>query len=208
MTIRIALVDDNQAIHDVVSRLLKNTDDMSLVGQSFRGDEAVQLCSLTTPDIVLMDVVMPGMGGPEATALVIARFPNTKVLALSSFREYEYILDMLTNGATGYLVKDVLADDLVSTIHATVQGNTVLSPDAAQAILSPPPSSLAQSFSLTKREQEVLELMARGLNNSQIAHELDISVPTVRFHLTNIIEKMDVQTRSEVLVLAAKHNLI
>ena len=206
--IRVILIDDQQAVHDTVSALMKTVDDMSLVAQGYRGEEAVDLCNLCHPDLLLMDVVLPSISGIEATKLVRKRFPKLKVLALSSFREYEYIKEMLDNGATGYLVKDALVDDLINTIRATHQGITTLSPEVTQLILSPPSPDTQQDFGLTAREYEVLQLMAEGRNNGQIAKALDISIATVRFHVVNLLQKMNVETRSEALVLAAKIDLV
>ena len=206
--IRVILIDDQQAVHDTVSALMKTVDDMSLVAQGYRGEEAVDLCNLCHPDLLLMDVVLPSISGIEATKLVRKRFPKLKVLALSSFREYEYIKEMLDNGATGYLVKDALVDDLINTIRATHQGITTLSPEVTQLILSSPSPDTQQDFGLTAREYEVLQLMAEGRNNGQIAKALDISIATVRFHVVNLLQKMNVETRSEALVLAAKIDLV
>jgi NarL family two-component system response regulator LiaR len=153
-----------------------------------------------------MDVVMPGMNGAETTRMLLEKFPHLRVLALSSYSEYEHIKEMLDSGAIGYLVKDALAEDLISTIHATHAGNMVLSPKIARTILSPPTTS--SDFELTERERQVLTLMAQGLTNGQIALLLSISQPTVRFHINNILLKFKVETRSEALVAAAKSHLI
>jgi len=207
--IRIILVDDNQDIHDVVKKLIEQTNDITLVGQAYDGESGVSLCQIARPDLVLMDVVMPGMNGADATAAIMAQLPATKVLVLSSFHEYEYIRTMLDSGAIGYLVKDGFAQDLVETIRSTVRGNTVFSPQAAQAILAPLQSAYTTppDFGLTERELEVLKHMADGLPYKSIAHELRISQPTVRFHVNNLLEKLQVETRSEALVFAAKYNL-
>ncbi len=205
--IRVVLVDDHQHIHDVVIRLLKSVDDIHLVGQAYRGDDAVQMCALVKPDIVLMDVVMPGFDGAETARILLERCPGLRILALSSFSEYEYIKEMLDSGAKGYLVKSAIAEDLINTIRATYTGNTVFSPEIARTILSPPPAK-ESDFDLTSREREVLALMAQGQTNAQIALALNISQPTVRFHFNNILLKFKVDTRSEVLVMAAKYRLV
>jgi NarL family two-component system response regulator LiaR len=205
MTIRVILIDDHQDIHDAVTALLRATDDILLVGQSYHGDDALELCRVTRPDLVLMDVVMPGLGGAEATRHLLAHYPSLKVLVLSSFREYEIIKAMLDAGASGYVVKDAIAEELLDTIRAAHSGSAVFSSEVAQTLLSPPE---ATDFGLTDREIAVLGLMAEGLNNSQIADRLEISVHTVRFHLKNILAKLGVDNRSAALVLAAKANLI
>jgi two-component system, NarL family, response regulator LiaR len=207
-TIRVVLVDDQQNMHMAIAGLLKTTDDICLVGQTYRGADAIQLCTMTKPDIVLMDVVMPGMSGAETTRTLVNQFSSLRVLALSSYSEYDYIKEMLDSGAIGYLVKDAIIEDLISTIRATYRGNTVLSPEVAQMVFSPPQSHELSDFDLTYREKQVLQLMAQGQTNLQIAQALSISQPTVRFHFNNILLKFNVETRSEALVIAAKNRLI
>jgi DNA-binding NarL/FixJ family response regulator len=207
--IRLLVVDDNSDIHDVIRILLKDKNDIELIGQAYDGDSALKLCKLAKPDLVLMDVVLPGMNGFEVTEAILQILPNTKILALSSYHEHEYIRKMLDSGATGYLVKDAISQDLLTTNRNTMQGNTVLSPQVAKAIFtSEKNESDTLDFGLTQRELEVLKRMAEGHTYSAIAYLLQISSPTVRFHVSNILEKMAVETRSEALVLAAKNQLI
>ncbi len=203
----VALIDDDQRIHTLITELLRNRDDIALVGQGLRGEDAISVCRVGRPDIVLMDVVMPGIEDAAATQSLLEAFPSIKVLALSSYQEYEHILAMLNSGATSYLVKDALFDDLLDTILMTHQGNTVLSPSVKKTLLSPIPVQ-KDTFHLTDRELDVVRLMGQGLTNRQIAVELEISSSTVSFHLNNILSKMDLQTRSEILIIAAKHGLI
>jgi NarL family two-component system response regulator LiaR len=204
--IRVVLVDDHQHIHDAVISLLKTVDDIRLVGQAYQGDDALQICQLATPDLVLMDVVMPGLNGSQATRALLKQNPAVRVLALSSYSEYEHIKDMLDSGATGYLVKNAIAEDLINTIRATHRGNTVLSPEVTRTLFAPP-SDHPPDFELTDRELQVLKLMAQGQTNGQIALALGITQPTVRFHINNILLKLKVDTRSEALVIAGKHHL-
>lgn len=205
-TIRLIIIDDNPDIHDTIQRLIKPETDISLVGQAYDGKSGLQLCQLAKPDLVLMDVVMPEMNGAETTATILKHLPATKILALSSFREHEHIRKMLDSGAIGYLVKDGLVQDLITTMRSTMQGNTVLSPEVAEVIFKPDDQII--QFTLTERELQVLQLMAQGLTYSGIAQKLKISSATVRFHVNNVLEKMEVETRSEALVIAAKHNII
>jgi len=207
MPIRVVLIDDDQRVHTLITELLRERTDIALVGQGFRGEEAVSICQIGRPNIVLMDVVMPGIDGAEATQCLLEAFPHIKVLVLSSYQEYEHILAMLNSGAISYLVKDALVDDLVDAILMTHQGNTVLSPSVKDVLISPTPLQ-KNTFRLTERELDVVKLMGQGLTNRQIAGELKISSSTVSFHLNNILGKMGLQTRSEILVVAAKHNLI
>jgi NarL family two-component system response regulator LiaR len=204
--IRVVLVDDHLQMHRIVQTTIGATPDVKLVGQGANGQEGLDLCNQYHPDIVLMDVVMPVMDGIEATKVLHERFPNIKILVLSSFHDHESVYTMLRNGAVGYLTKDSLAQDLAETIRATFQGKMVFSSEiGAQLVSSPHP---AVNFHLTDRELEVLVLLAEGLTNQQSAQRLSISVSTLKFHMNNIYDKLGVQTRSEALVLAAKNNLI
>jgi len=204
--IRVVLVDDHLQMHKIVQTTLAATPDIILVGQGANGQDGIDLCKQYQPDIVLMDVVMPIMDGIEATKVLHERFPDIKILVMSSFHDHESVYAMLRNGAVGYLTKDTLAQDLAETIRATFQGKMVFSSEVgAQLVSSPQP---AVNFHLTDRELEVLVLLAEGLTNQQSALKLSISQSTLKFHMNNIFQKLGVQTRSEALVLAAKNNLL
>ncbi len=206
---RVVLVDDHQHIHDAVAALLKTVSDIRLVGHGYRGEDAVELARTTKPDLMLMDVVMPGMNGAMATQAVLAAYPGTKVLVLSSFVDYEAIKGMLDSGAIGYLVKDVIASDLIDTIRHICRGNTVVfSAEVAQVVLAPRVQDPAKDFGLTERERQILTHLAQGETNGDIAAALSISQPTVRYHINNILLKFKVDTRSEALILAAKNQLV
>jgi NarL family two-component system response regulator LiaR len=208
MTIRVVLVDDQFQMHQIVSILLNATSDIQLVGQGANGQDALDLCAKLSPDLVLMDVLMPGMDGLEATRRLHERFPQVKILALSSLQDHESIYDMLQNGATGYITKNSLSDDLEETIRTICQGKMVFSTEAIAQLLMAPVMPGKVDFHLTEREMEVLALMADGLNMPQIAAKLNISQSTVKFHIENICRKFGVHTRSEALILAAKNNLV
>lgn len=204
--IRVVLVDDHLQVHRIVQVTLGATPDIQLVGQAANGQEGIALCEQYEPDIVLMDVVMPVMNGIEATKVLQERFPDIKILVLSSFLDHESVYTMLQNGAVGYLVKSSLAEDLAETIRTTSQGKLVFSSEVGVHLMSPPQPAV--DFNLTDRELEVLVLLAEGLTNQQTAQKLSISPSTLKFHMSNIYQKLGVQTRSEALVLAAKNNLI
>jgi NarL family two-component system response regulator LiaR len=204
--IRVVLADDHAQMHRTVQVILGATPDITLVGQGANGQEAVALCEQYQPDIVLMDVVMPVMDGIEATKVLHERFPEIKILVLSSFQDHESVYAMLQNGAVGYLTKSSLADDLAETIHAICQGKMVFSSEVGAQLVSPPQPAV--DYGLTDRELEVLVLLAEGLTNQQSAQRLSISQSTLKYHMNNIYQKLGVQTRSEALVLAAKNNLI
>jgi NarL family two-component system response regulator LiaR len=205
--IRVALIDDHRRIHEIVADVLKMTDDIELIAQGSTGEEALQLCASTTTDVILMDVLMPVMDGIDATRLIHERYPTIKILALSSFQDDDSVRAMIANGAIGYVLKGSIVHDLVSTIRATYLGKAVFSVEVTQTLMhsiTPTP----QSFGLTDRELEVLRLVASGQNNGEIAARLTISQSTVKFHMVNIMRKMNVETRAEAIVLSAKHNLL
>ncbi len=204
--IRVVLVDDHVQMHRIVQQTLAGTGEIKLVGQGANGEEGVTLCEQYQPDIVLMDVVMPVMDGVEATRILQERFPDIKVLVLSSFQDHESVYAMLKNGAVGYITKSSIAEDLAETIYATCQGKMVFSSDIGAHFISPPQPAV--DFGLTDRELEVLVLLADGLTNQQSAQKLSISQSTLKYHMNNIYQKLGVQTRSEALVVAAKNNLI
>lgn len=203
--IRVILIDDHRHIHQAVTTILSDIPVVELVAQGSNGEEAIELCEKHKPDVVLMDVVMPVMDGVSATKIILEKFPEIRILVLSSFQDHESVHEMLRNGASGYITKGSLASELISTIRATHDGHAVFSPGVAAQLINPIP---ARKFNLTDREIEVLGLVAEGLTNGQIAQELVISRSTVKFHISNIVDKMGVETRTEALVLAAKNNLV
>lgn len=203
--VRVILIDDHRHVHQAAVAILGNSADIELMAHGSNGEEAIALCREHQPDVVLMDVVMPVMDGVTATHTIRKQFPHIRILVLSSFQDHESVHEMLRSGAAGYITKDALARDLKSTIRATHEGKAVFSQEIAERLLNPIP---ARDFNLTDREIEVLGLVAEGLNNGEIAHELTISRSTVKFHISNIVHKMGVETRTEALVLAAKNNLV
>ena len=205
--IRVALIDDHRRIHELVADVLNATDDIDLVAQGSTGEEALQLCATIAPDVILMDVLMPIMDGIDATRLIHDRYPDIKILTLSSFQDDDSVRAMMANGAIGYVLKGSIVHDLVSTIRATYLGKAVFSVEVTQTLLNRD-STAPQSFGLTERELEVLRQIAAGQNNGEIAARLIISQSTVKFHLVNIMRKMNVDTRAEAIVLSARNNLL
>jgi NarL family two-component system response regulator LiaR len=185
--IRVVLVDDHIQMNRIVRQTLSATKDIKLVGQGANGQEGINLCEEYQPDIVLMDVVMPVMDGIEATKILYERFPEIKILVLSSFQDHESVYAMLRNGAVGYLTKSSLADDLVDTIHAACRGKMIYSSEVGARLGSPPQPVV--DFQLTDRELEVLVLLADGLTNQQSAQRLSISQSTLKYHMNNIYRK-------------------
>ena len=158
--------------------------------------------------LILMDMVMPDMNGATATRTIRQQFPNVQVIALTSFKEEELVKSALEAGAIGYLLKDVSADELVRAIRSAHAGRATLSPEAAQALVHAASQPPAPGYDLTEREREVLALMIEGLNNTQIAGKLTVSPSTIKSHVSNILSKLGVASRTEAVTLALRNRII
>jgi NarL family two-component system response regulator LiaR len=202
------LVDDHMMVRRGLATFLKVHDDLQLAGEAESGEDAIRLCAEVQPDVVLMDLVLPNMDGAAATRAIRQKLPQVQILALTSFKEGELIKNALEAGAIGYLLKDVTADDLARAIRAAHAGRATLSPEAAQALVEtanqPPPPGL----DLTEREREVLGLMIEGLNNTQIAGRLTVSPSTIKSHVSSILAKLGVASRTEAVALALRHRIL
>jgi NarL family two-component system response regulator LiaR len=206
--IRVMLVDDHTMVRRGLATFLKAFDDLELAGEAESGVTAIRLCGEILPDVILMDMVMPDMNGAAATRIIRQQFPQVQVIALTSFKEGDLVKTALEAGAIGYLLKDVSADELVKAIRAAHAGRATLSPEAAQALVETTNQPRAPRLDLTERELEVLALMVEGLNNTQIAGRLTVSSSTVKSHVSNILSKLGVASRTEAVTLALRSRLI
>jgi len=207
-SIRVLLVDDHALVRRGLSTFLVAFDDLELAGEAASGEEAVQLCAQLQPDVVLMDLMMPGMNGVTATRLIAERRPHPQIIALTSFHEADLVQGALQAGAISYLLKNITAEELAAAIRAAHAGRATLAPEATQALVQGLASPLLPGCELTSRERDVLALMAHGLNNTEIADRLTISRSTVKFHVSSILSKLSVATRTEAVALAMQHHLL
>ena len=206
--IRVLVVDDHTMVRRGLATFLKVFDDLELAGEAASGQAAIQLCAQLQPDVILMDMVMPDMDGAAATRLIREQSPSVQVLALTSFKEEILVQSALQAGAIGYLLKDVSADELAQAIRAAHAGRVTLSPEAAQALVHAASQPPVPGFDLTEREREVLTLMIEGLNNTQIAGNLNVSPSTIKSHVSNILSKLGVASRTEAVTLALRNRII
>ena len=207
-TIRVLLVDDHAVIRSGLSFFLSTTDDIEVVGEAADGEQALRLCAQLHPDVVLMDMVMPGMDGFTAIQQVHQQQPAIRVLALTSFLDGAFVQRALQAGASGYLLKDVQARDLADAIRAAYAGRSTLAAEATQALIQTVAQPAQPGEPLSAREQEVLVRMVRGLSNGEIAAQLTISTNTVRHHVRNILAKLEVTNRTEAVHVAMQRGLV
>jgi NarL family two-component system response regulator LiaR len=207
-SIRVLLVDDHTVVRSGLGAVLMSYDDMQLIGEASNGDEAIRLCQQLKPDVVLMDLMMPVVDGVSATRTIHEKMPDINIIALTSFNERDMVEGALKAGALSYLLKTVSAEELINAIRGAVAGKPSLSPEAAQALVQGLKQEKAKNYDLTEREKEILALMVEGLPNQEIAEKLVVSQSTVKFHVSNILSKLEVNTRTEAVALALKNKLV
>ena len=207
-SIRVVLIDDNIDMQGIIASILKRTADIVLIGVGENGKDAFALCEQLRPDILLLDVMMPVMDGIEAAGLIRSRFPDIKILALSSAHDHESVQAMLQNGAHGYISKSGMPHSLAENIRATYCEARVFSAETFPQLILISNKSAGNDFGLTEREREVLVLMAAGLSKPKIAKKLNIGRATVKTHIEHVCKKLGVRTRSEALILAEKNHLV
>ena len=206
--IRVLLVDDHTVVRSGLGAVLAASDDLTLVGEAGDGEEAIRQCERLNPDVILMDLLMPNMDGVAATEAIHKRWPAIRIIALTSFKEKEYVEGALKAGAISYLLKNVSAAELVSAVRRAVSGQSSLSPEAAQILVQTVHEPGQLGSDLTDREREILKLMVDGLPNAAIADRLIVSQSTIKFHVSNILSKLNASSRTEAVALAMKHRLV
>jgi len=206
--IRVLIVDDHAVVRSGLATFLQAFDDFELLDEAGDGAEAVRLCAQTPPDVVLMDLLMPEMDGIAATRAILERQPDVRVIALTSFQDQEKVEAALEAGAIGYLLKNVSADELAAAIRSARAGRPTLAPEATQALIHAATRPPAPGHDLTPREREVLGLMVRGLSNAEIAKRLVVNRSTAKFHVSNILTKLGVTSRTEAVAFALTQHLV
>lgn len=211
--IRVILADDHALVRQGIRQFLEEAPDIQVVAEAGSGEEAIRLAEQLQPNVAVLDIRMPGMGGVEATKQIKAQAPRVRVLILTAYDEDPYVFALLRAGADGYLLKTADAEDLVRAVRATARGETVLSPQVAEKVVRQvqvggPAAAGQQVERLTAREVEILRLAAQGLTNKAIGREFGISDRTVQGHLANIYGKLGVASRTEAVTEALKRGWI
>jgi DNA-binding NarL/FixJ family response regulator len=204
---RVLIADDHGVVREGLARLLPTADDIEVVATAADGAEAVALYEEHGPDVVLMDLSMPEVGGTEATRRIVASNPEAAVVILTSFSDREQILAALDAGAIGYLLKDAGPAELIDGVRAAARGESPLHPKAARELLTGRDSPQAADPGLTARENEILGLLAKGLPNKRIALDLGISEKTVKAHVTSIFNSLGVTDRTQAALWAREHGI-
>jgi DNA-binding NarL/FixJ family response regulator len=216
--IRVLLVDDHALVRQGLHMFMELQPDMEVVGEGCNGEEAVEMASRLSPDVILLDLVMPGVDGVEATRRILENNPRARVLILTSFSDDDRLFPAIRAGAQGYLLKDIQPGDLIQAVRLMHQGKTQLHPDVARRLMSAfaqaaparplKTDPLQQELAgLTAREREVLDLIARGLTNREIAEKMVISEKTVKTHVSNLLDKLGLEDRTRTAIWALKHGL-
>jgi NarL family two-component system response regulator LiaR len=210
-TIKILIADDHAIVRTGLSALVEVEPDLELVGQATNGQEAVEKFRSLEPDVVLIDLIMPVMGGIDAIREIIEIDENAHIMVLTSFMEEEKVIQAIKAGALGYLMKDSSPDELVNGIRAVNRGDPYLHPSFTRILMKDVSTGSAESSGtevLSEREMDVLILIAQGLSNQNIAEKLSVSVATVRFHVTNILTKLHLENRTQAALYAVREGLI
>ncbi len=212
--IRVLVADDHGLMREGVKALLAATEDIDVVGEAEDGDEAIREVRRLDPEIVLMDVAMPGLGGLEATLVIRKEKPDVKILVLTQYVDREYVSRFLKAGVSGYVLKKAAASELVAAIRAVHRGGLVLDPEIARDVLHENARDASAELaedpydSLTDREKQVLKLVAEGNSNKEIAETLEISVKTAMAHREHLMEKLGVHSRTELIKFALRRGVI
>ena len=206
--IKVMIVDDHPVVRDGLKNMLLAFDDLELAGQAESGRVALAFCHQNTPDVILMDIMMPDVDGIQATRAILDQYPQVKILILTSYPKDDLVQEALESGAIGYLLKNASIDSLANAIRSAYSGQPTLAPEVTKALMRIKTDPLKLGSDLSKREQEVLALIVEGLSNDEIAERLVISPATARHHVSACIEKLNASNRAQAAALAIKLGLV
>jgi len=206
--IKVLIVDDHPLVRHGIKTLLDVYDDIEVIGEAENGQEALEMCKKNKPDVVIMDLIMPGVNGIEATKEIMKNWSYIKVVTLTSFVDKKLIEDSLKAGAIGYVLKNISGDKLVATIRDANKGKSTLSSEASDFLISNIKKPPVADYQLTSQEKNILACLVEGLSNKKIAQKLVLSLSTVKFHVSNILNKLGVSSRTEAVSLAIKNKLV
>ncbi|MFE7170832.1 response regulator [Streptomyces sp. NPDC057616] len=212
--VRVLLVDDQELIRTALSMVLADIEDVDVAGEAGTGEEAVRLAAELAPDVVVMDIRMPGMDGIEATRRITEAEPEARVVVLTTFDDDAYVYGALRAGASGFLVKDMALDDIIAAVRVVAAGDALIAPSVTRRLIRdfaarPEPVGARRELkAVTDREREVLTLVGSGLSNAEIAAELCISVATAKTYLTRLLTKLDARDRVQLVIMAYEAGLV
>lgn len=207
-SIKVLIADDHLVIRSGIKAILSVYDGINFVGEASDGQEVIEMCGKYKPDVVLMDLIMPGVDGIKATTIITEKYPDIKVIVLSSFKDSTLVEGSLEAGAISYLLKNASADEIVTAVRDASTGKSTISPEITQVLVSKMKKSNTIKYNLTRREKEILVLMIEGLSNKEIAKRLVVSNHAVKFHVSNVLNKLGVYSRSGAVSIALKQNLV
>ena len=215
VVIRVLIVDDHAIVRDGIRALLAADKDVQVVGEAGGGHEAIELARKLTPDVIVMDIAMPDLGGLEATLAIRAERPDSRIVVLSQYSDASYVRRFLKAGVAGYVLKKAAGADLVAAIHSVARGGLVLDPEIARDALAgetpadPSHEAAGDEYErLTDREKQVLKLVAEGRSNKEVAALLDISIKTAMSHREHVMEKLRAHNRTDLIRFALRHGVI
>lgn len=206
--IRVLVVEDHPMTRAGLELFLSAFPDLTLLGVVSSGEEALTFCAQSQPDVILMDMKLPGMDGVATTQVIRQRYPHVRIIALTSFQEGDLVERAVQAGAIGYLLKGVSARDLAQAIRTAYAGRSILAQEASEALVQAVRQQAAPNFGLTEREREVLALLVEGRSNAEIADRLKVSRATVKFHVGGILSKLGASSRTEAVTIAWQHHLL
>ncbi|WP_026572605.1 response regulator [Bacillus sp. UNC438CL73TsuS30] len=213
--IKLMLVDDHAVLRDGLKNILEMETDMEVVGEAINGNEAISKVAEFSPDVILMDINIPEKNGIEATSVIKKSFPSVKVLILTMYTHDEYFMSAIREGADGYLLKDAPSQHVIDAIRSVANGQSVIHPAMTKKFLNfnafkeeEPIKASSKDSLLTEREKDVLMCLVEGMNNKEIAQKLFISDKTVKIHVSNIFKKLNVKSRSQVVIYAVQNHLV